>query len=129
MGKQPSEIAVLVVEDDALVRVLAADMAESAGHKVYQAANADEAIQLLEWHSDIRIVFTDVEMPGTMDGVKLAHYVRDRWPPIQLIVVSGAKLLEDRDLPVGAIFFNKPYTHFHLTEKLQEMVTRINSPH
>jgi CheY-like chemotaxis protein len=124
-----SEIAVLVVEDDELVRVLAADMAASAGHKVYQAAHADEAIQLLERNLDIRIVLTDVEMPGTMDGVKLAHYIRDRWPPIQLIVVSGAKVLAEKDLPLGASFLSKPYTHDHISEQLREMVTRINSPH
>ncbi len=82
MGHKASEVAILVVEDDDLVRALAVNMAGTAGYKVYQAAEADEAIQLLERHLDIRIVFTDVEMPGMMDGIKFAHYVRDRWPPI-----------------------------------------------
>lgn len=129
MGHQASEVAVLVVEDDDLVRALALDMAATAGHKVYEAAHADEAIQLLERYSDIRIVFTDVEMPGTMDGIKLAHYIRDRWPPIQLIIASGAMRLIEQDLPLGASFLSKPYTHDHVSEKLQEMMARLISPH
>lgn len=126
MGHKASEVAILVVEDDDLVRALAVNMAGTAGYKVYQAAEADEAIQLLERHLDIRIVFTDVEMPGTMDGIKLAHYVRDRWPPIELIVTSGAVHLVERELPLGASFLSKPYTHDHVSEKLQEMVARLN---
>jgi CheY-like chemotaxis protein len=70
---------VLVVEDEALVRLSAREEIEAAGFKVYEANNADEAIRLLGANSDIELVFTDVDMPGSMDGVKLAHYVRTRW--------------------------------------------------
>jgi two-component system, response regulator PdtaR len=74
--------AVLIVEDEPLVRLGAVQTIEDAGFEVIEAANADEAIEILEKRSDIRVVFTDVHMPGSMDGLKLAHAVRNRWPPI-----------------------------------------------
>ena len=111
-----------------MVRPLAVDMVASGGYKVYEAGNADEAIALMEQHPDIRIVFTDVEMPGTMDGIKLAHYIRHRWPPILLIVTSGAVRLSEKDLPIGAAFLHKPYERRDVTDRLFEMVTRINTP-
>ena len=80
---------VLVVEDEALVRLSTREEIEAAGFKVYEAHNADEAIRLLEANPDIELIFTDVDMPGSMDGVKLAHYVRKRWPPVKIIVTSG----------------------------------------
>jgi CheY-like chemotaxis protein len=82
MGRAASRI--LVVEDEALVRQTMREEIEAAGFKVYEAYNADEAIRLLEAHPDIELIFTDVDMPGSMDGVKLAHYVRTRWPRLAL---------------------------------------------
>ena len=81
--------AVLVVEDESLVRLGAVTIIEDAGFEVIEAASADEAIGILECRSDIRVVFTDIHMPGSMDGLKLAQAVRDRWPPIKIIVTSG----------------------------------------
>ena len=100
--------AVLIVEDEALILLGAVDLIESAGFAV-TASNADEAISILGTRQDIHLVFTDVDMPGSMDGVKLSHYIRDRWPPIHLIVASGKTLADQRRLPDGAIFFSKPY--------------------
>jgi CheY-like chemotaxis protein len=100
---------VLVVEDEALVRLSAREEIEAAGFKVYEANNADEAIRLLEANSDIELVFTDVDMPGSMDGVKLAHYVRTRWPPVKIIVTSGYQHLTAEQLPKGSLFLSKPY--------------------
>ena len=80
---------VLIVEDEPLVRLGAVQAIEDAGFEVIEAANADEAIRILENRSDIRVVFTDIHMPGSIDGLKLAHAVRDRWPPIKIIVTSG----------------------------------------
>jgi two-component system, response regulator PdtaR len=100
---------VLVVEDEPLVRLAAVDIVESAGLRALEASNAEEAIAILEASPDIRVVFTDVNMPGSMDGVKLAHYIRDRWPPIQLVVASGQAIIAESDLPSGARFFSKPY--------------------
>jgi len=84
-------------------------MIEEAGYNVVEASNADEAIKILEARTDIRIVFTDIEMPGSMDGLKLARYVRDRWPPIQLVVTSGRHRIDDADLPPCGQFVPKPY--------------------
>lgn len=72
---------VLVVEDSMIIRMSAVDLVLSAGYEALEACDADEAIRILEARNDIDLVFTDVQMPGTMDGVKLSHYIRDRWPP------------------------------------------------
>src|SRR5690349_15817059 len=80
---------ILVVEDEPLIRLGLASLVEEAGYPVAEAANADQAIRILEADSSFRVVITDVDMPGSMDGLRLAHYVRDRWPPIQLVVISG----------------------------------------
>lgn len=100
---------ILIVEDDALIRMSAEDLIESAGFISVSAKDADEAIAILEAQTDIRLVFTDIDMPGSMDGLKLSHYIRDRWPPIHLILASGKAMLEQDYLPEGALFFPKPY--------------------
>src|ERR1700744_6286997 len=82
-------IAVLIVEDDLLIRMVATVVFEDAGFAIYEAASAAAAIRMMESHQDIRVVFTDITMPGSMDGLKLAHYVRERWPPVHIIVTSG----------------------------------------
>lgn len=105
-GKAPT---ILVVEDDAILRMAAVDFSEDAGFDVLEAANADEAIAILEKRDDIRLVFTDIDMPGSMDGLKLAQFVRGRWPPIRLIVTSGHVKITAGDIPEGALFFAKPY--------------------
>jgi two-component system, response regulator PdtaR len=100
---------VLVVDDEALVRMNAVDMIEHAGHQVIEAANADEAIRILESRFDIEIVFSDVTMPGSMDGLRLLHLIRHRWPPIRLILASGKSLPEGAKPPEGSVFLCKPY--------------------
>lgn len=100
---------VLVVEDEPLLRMMAADLVEEAGFDVLEASNADEAIAILEVRADIRIVFTDVDMPGSMDGIKLAAAIRGRWPPVELIVTSGHHRVADLTLPERGVFFEKPY--------------------
>jgi CheY-like chemotaxis protein len=110
---------VLIVEDEPLVRVGACNMIEDAGFEVIEAASADEAIRILESRSDIRVVFTDVHMPGTMDGLRLAHAVRGRWPPIKIIVTSGREVLTQHDLPEGGRFFAKPYNPIQLRDTLR----------
>ena len=104
-----SPIYVLVVEDEFLSRLHAVSLVEEAGYKAVEASNAEEAIAVLEARKDIRIVFTDIDMPGTMDGLKLAHAIRTRWPPIELIVTSGHFHLSDDDMPERGQFFPKPY--------------------
>jgi CheY-like chemotaxis protein len=101
--------AILVVEDDLLLRLMAVGIVEAAGFEALSAASADEALSILEARADVRLVFTDVEMPGSMDGLRLAHAVRDRWPPVALILTSGRDHIHAQDLPDGGRFFAKPY--------------------
>jgi CheY-like chemotaxis protein len=100
---------ILIVEDEPLVRLCATQALEDAGYQVIEAASADEAIAILENRRDIRVIFTDIHMPGSMDGLKLAHAVRHRWPPIKIIVTSGREMIAPQDLPDGGRFFAKPY--------------------
>src|ERR1700728_933024 len=111
---------VLVVEDEQLVRLSAVKVVEDAGFEVIEAANADEAIRILENRSDIRVVFTDIQMPGSIDGLKLAHAVRNRWPPIKIIVTSGHHVASDNELPEGGRFFAKPYDSTQITNTIRE---------
>jgi CheY-like chemotaxis protein len=114
---------VLVVEDEMFLRMSAADVIESVGFEVLQAGTADEAIRILETRSDVRIVFTDVQMPGSMDGLKLARAVHGRWPPIKIIATSGQVSVTEDDLPEGGQFLPKPYTSFQLASALQQLVS------
>src|ERR1700733_13275044 len=82
-------IAILIVEDEPLIRMGVVSQLEDAGFLIYEARNADEAICRLEEHAEIRLVFTDINMPGSIDGLRLAHYARGRWPPVKIIVTSG----------------------------------------
>jgi CheY-like chemotaxis protein len=114
--------AVLIVEDDALVRLLAVDIAEEAGFIAVEAEDADEAVAILEARSDIAVLFTDINMPGSMDGLKLAHAVRHRWPPVKIIVVSGQVRLSPSDLPPDTRFFPKPYRASHMISELRNLL-------
>ena len=109
---------VLVVEDDGLIRMHAADMVRELGFEVLEAPNADDAITLLENRSDITVVFTDIQMPGSMDGLCFVAAIRDRWPPIALLVTSGQVGLPASSLPVGARFVSKPYLRHELGSHL-----------
>lgn len=112
---------VLIVEDEALIRMGAVQMVEDAGFSVVEACNADEAIKILESRKDIRAVFTDINMSGSMDGWKLAHAIRDSWPPLHLILTSGAFLPGEQKLPARGLFISKPYTAEQITAALQEL--------
>jgi CheY-like chemotaxis protein len=115
------KIRVLVVEDEPILLLHASDIVEEAGYEPVLARNADEAIAILERNSDIRIVFTDIQMPGSMDGLKLAAFVRWRWPPIEIIVASGQMEVTAADLPARGRFFRKPYNSQHIIDALQGM--------
>jgi CheY-like chemotaxis protein len=111
---------VLVVEDEPLLLMMAGEIVEDAGLESILAPNADEAILILESRDDISIVFTDVRMPGSMDGIRLAAAVRDRWPPIKLVVVSG-HVTGESELPPGTHFFRKPYVAERIAATLHEL--------
>jgi CheY-like chemotaxis protein len=109
---------VLVVEDDPLIRMDAVWIIEDAGYTVLEAASADEAISILETRFDITTIFTDVEMPGSMDGLKLAFAVRDRWPPVRIIIASGRIRPEANEMPRDALFLNKPYSQTQVAQAI-----------
>jgi CheY-like chemotaxis protein len=100
---------ILIVEDEAIIRMEAVQMLEDEGFTVLQASNAHDALGILENRRDVRALFTDINMPGSLDGLRLAGMVRGRWPPIHLIVTSGLLSPNDDDLPPGAKFIRKPY--------------------
>jgi len=112
---------VLIVEDEALLRMNAAEMIADAGFEVAEAANADEAIAILEARPNIHVVFTDVQMPGSMDGLKLARFVRGRWPPIRIVATSGFVRVGEQDLPEGSRFVTKPYMAAEIVATLREL--------
>ncbi|WP_291864329.1 HWE histidine kinase domain-containing protein [Bradyrhizobium sp.] len=113
---------VLIVEDEMMLRMRAVDIVEDAGFHSVQAVNADEAMSILESRSDISLLFTDIQMPGSMDGLKLAHTVHNRWPGIKIILVSGQVKPSVAERPVDSRFFGKPLGDRQMITELQSMV-------
>jgi CheY-like chemotaxis protein len=129
MGHSASRrLVVLIVEDEFLLRVDAADMIAAAGFEAVEAASADEAIEILEVRRDITVVFTDIQMPGSMDGLKLARAVGGRWPPIKIIATSGHAHVRETDLPEGGRFLPKPYSPMQITGLLRELIPDLPAP-
>jgi len=121
MISEAKRAVILIVEDELLIRINAVEMIEVAGFEVVEAASADEAIAILEGRLDINVVFTDIQMPGSMDGLKLAAAVRDRWPPIKIVATSGHEL-GPGDLPEGGRFLPKPYSPAEIMKTLREVM-------
>jgi two-component sensor histidine kinase/CheY-like chemotaxis protein len=115
---------VLVVEDEMVLRMRAVDIVEDAGFRSVEATNAEQALAILEARSDISLLFTDIQMPGAMNGLMLAHAVHDRWPDIKIILVSGQVKLLDADKPLHSRFFGKPLEVKGMIAELQEMIGR-----
>lgn len=121
MASKAKRPVVLIVEDEALLRINAVELITEAGFDVVEAGHAEEAIAILEGRPDIHIVFTDIQMPGSMDGIKLARFIRGRWPPIKLVVTSGQVAIRDGDLPEGGVFIGKPYTSAEISAILRDL--------
>lgn len=117
-----SNPVVLIVEDEPLLRLSAAAMIEEAGFDTLEAGSADEAIALLEADSRIGIVFADVDLPGSMDGLRLAAAIRDRWPPVELVLTSGHVQVSDVDLPERGLFLAKPYSAQQLVHAVESFI-------
>src|SRR6202158_561292 len=113
---------VLVVEDEMMLRMRAVDIVEDAGFTPIEAVNGDDAFAILESRSDIDLLFTDIQMPGTMDGLKLAHAVHARWPSIKIMLVSGQVTLTETEKPVNSRFYGKPLEVKKMIAELQEML-------
>ena len=126
MAEPDAPANILVVEDELVLRMRAVDIVEEAGFTAVEAVNADQALAILEGRSDIALLFSDIQMPGSMDGVKLAQAVHERWPAIKIILVSGRIKLEEADRPVDSRFFGKPLEDKQMIAELQSMVGEIN---
>lgn len=115
------KIAVLIVEDEFLIRMDIADSLERAGFVVHEAGNARDAIDILGDNPDIQAMFTDIDMPGGMDGVKLAAFARDHWPPLKIIITSGYRRVAANEMPSECRFFDKPYNLNTVITTIREM--------
>jgi CheY-like chemotaxis protein len=110
INQDDQQPVIVLVEDEALVRMMAADvLREEGGFKVVEVVDADEALTVLEANADVRALVTDVEMAGSLDGFTLARVVKQAWPQIEIVVTSGRMAPGPKDLPSGALFISKPY--------------------
>ena len=112
---------VLVVEDEPMLRIGAVTMLENAGFEVVEAADATEAVEILETRTDIHLVFSDIDMPNGMDGMKLAAMIRDRWPPIEIVLTSGKITPDMAKIPARCVFYPKPYRPWQVVETLRHL--------
>jgi len=112
---------ILTVEDEVLISEYLGDLLRDDGYCVIATQNADDAIAVLEGRNDIRVIITDINMPGSMDGLKLAAAVRHRWPPIKIIVATGRAPPQQNELPPECVFLSKPYVSRTLLEKVHEL--------
>lgn len=119
----PPKALVMIVDDDVLERMGASFMFLDAGYRVLEAGSADEALEFLESNADVRLLFTDVSMPGSMSGSDLAHRVADRWPAISIIITSGRPRPEP--LPLGSQFLAKPYEPINVLRHAKAMTVPL----
>lgn len=112
----------LIVEDELFVRMIGADALEEAGYSVIEAASADEALAVLEEADNVEVLFTDIRMPGSMDGLKLAEVVHERWPGIRILLTSGDTRPSRADIPDDGRFLAKPYRFESLSRELTTLL-------
>lgn len=122
LNTSSSQARVLVVDDEPLLRIFNVDMLSDAGFEVFEAADADEALRVLETTDGIRAVFTDVEMPGSIDGFELAEHIEAVWPEIRVLVTSGRRLPDGKAGAKVKCFVPKPYRVAHVVELMQAFV-------
>jgi two-component system, response regulator PdtaR len=116
---------VLLVEDDPLLRFFASDLLDDAGFEVIETGSADEALMWLEVRDDVRVIVTDIHMPGPLNGLELAHLVHHRWPGILVLVVSGDAKPSTAELPKGGLFLGRPYEGSTILHHLREMIASM----
>jgi CheY-like chemotaxis protein len=116
-------MVILVVEDEFQIKVVTSDDLRSAGYDVVSAYNADEAIEILEHRSDIDTLFTDVDMPGSMNGLRLAAAVRHRWPPVHIIITSGKAAPARSQMPPDSRFVPKPWQVREVVDAVRSFAT------
>jgi CheY-like chemotaxis protein len=118
---------VLIVQEELVIRMDVVEAFETGGFKIFEADTAENGIDFLQREPTIRVVFTDVDLPGTMDGLTLAHYVRHRWPPTILLVGSARAVLDTGSLPSKARFVRKPYGSGNLAEAVLVALSQIGT--
>lgn len=118
-----SRFVVLIVEDEPFVRLTGADLLAEAGFEVLEAGNADEAMRILEATPEVRVVFSDVEMPGSLDGLGLARNICQRWPSIGIVLTSGHRIRAET-IPRDGKFLAKPYDGQVLVRHIEEIVNQ-----
>src|ERR1700688_5293817 len=123
MSDLQSNALVMIVDDDVFERMGASYMFSDAGYRVLEAGSADEALQFLESTADVRLLFTDVSMPGSMSGSDLAHQVAERWPSVGIILASGRP--RPHQLPLSMLFHDKPYEPAAVLRQAREMTARL----
>jgi CheY-like chemotaxis protein len=118
----PDQILVLVVEDEELVRALITEVLRDEGFEVMEAEHAEAAVGVPLTHAPrIHVLFTDVQMPGTMDGLALAHHASKQWPWIGLLIASGQPRLDRESLPKMSRFLAKPYNQHHVIGHIRQL--------
>lgn len=122
MPERKSLSTVLIVEDETLVRMHGSDVLGEAGFEVIEAADADEALAILGRHDGVHLLFSDIDMPGSMDGLKLAQLVHERWPHIRLLLTSGHYRLDDGELPAEGRFLRKPWKQDALVGSIRNLL-------
>ena len=120
---------ILVVEDEAIIRMGTVQMLEDAGFAVLEACNADVALKILESRINVNVVLTDIQMPGSLSGLELAHIIRDRWPLIHLVVTSGQKAPTQDEFPKMGRFIRKPYAPKDVLKSLEELLGPNPAPY
>jgi two-component system, response regulator PdtaR len=115
---------ILVVEDDDLLRICASDLLEDNGYAVVEAANAEAALEVLRTRSDVRVLFTDIQMPGPMDGMDLTREVHRRWPNVLLVVTSGRLRPKQEEIPDDGRFISKPYAEAELVGQVESLLNK-----
>jgi CheY-like chemotaxis protein len=121
MANKPAPV-ILIVEDDPFLRMLTVEFVNEAGFETLEACDADQAIAILETSSKITVLFTDINMPGSMDGLKLPRVVSNRWPAMEILIASGHVLLQQADLPPNGRFLRKPYRAEAMIADLHSLV-------
>ena len=119
-----SPILVLVVDDEAVLRLIATEVLEDSGFRVVEAEDAKEALRVLADHPGVRVLFTDINMPGALDGLDLAREVHARWPDIKLVVTSGRPMPTDKEVPDDGRFVAKPYSPDSLVREVRQALAR-----
>jgi CheY-like chemotaxis protein len=122
IANKPASV-ILIVEDDPLLRMLAVEFVNDAGFETLEACDADQAIAILESRSKITVLFTDIKMPGSMDGLQLARVVSNRWPAVKILIASGHIRLRQADLPPNGRFLGKPYLAAAMIAQLHSLVS------